>query len=133
MVLVLVFTEVYIVFLQNPSLQMMFEGVLSGQNASRVTAEHLLQLDYFTKPIQEQIASPEPVTQIASPDPVSQIASPEPVSQIASLEHVSQIAYPEPVSPVTTETVVEAATKPPVIKNINEPMEIGVFRAEDYM
>ena len=94
---------------------MMFEGVLSGQNASRVTAEHLLQLDYFTKPIQEQIASPEPV------------------SQIASLEHVSQIAYPEPVSPVTTETVVEAATKPPVIKNINEPMEIGVFRAEDYM
>lgn len=75
---------------------MLFDGILSNQSGNRVSAETLLQLDYFSKPIREQ--TPSPVT----------------------------------VNPVAMETVKE---EPPstAIKSIDEPMEIGVFRAEDYM
>lgn len=82
-------------YLQDPSLQMLFDGILSGENAVRITADQITQLDYFTKPVLERIPSP-----VAAPagDPVA-----------------------------------SATPQSPVIKSTDEPMEIGVFRAEDYM
>jgi len=67
--------------------------VLSGKSATKVTAEQILQLDYFSKPLSD-------------------------------LEHKP----PTPSPPVVMETPQEV-----VIKSTDEPMEIGVFRAEDYM
>ncbi|XP_052262837.1 serine/threonine-protein kinase 31-like isoform X2 [Dreissena polymorpha] len=78
------------------SLQVLFDRVLSGKSATRVTTEQLLQLDYFSKPLPER-----------SPSQPSPAPSP-------------------PVSMVTT-------VQPAVIKSTTEHMEIGVFRAEDYM
>lgn len=74
---------------------MLFDGILSGENAVRITADQITQLDYFTKPVPERIPSP-----VATPAG----------------------------DPVAMET-----PQPPVIKSTDEPMEIGVFRAEDYL
>ncbi|XP_052776384.1 serine/threonine-protein kinase 31-like [Mya arenaria] len=81
-----------------PSLQFLFDSVLSGKSASRVTADQILQLDYFSKPLEERGLSPSP-------------------------------PCPAPQEPVVAMTIPQE----PFLRSTDEPMEIGVFNAEDYM
>ncbi|XP_060586126.1 serine/threonine-protein kinase 31-like isoform X2 [Ruditapes philippinarum] len=80
----------------SPTMQQLFDGVLSGKAAKRVHAKQVFQMLQEAKP-----------TEVCQQEPVP----------------VSKPAQTAPAPVMST----------PVIKSTNEPMEIGVFRAEDYM
>ena len=84
------------ILLQSPSLQQLFDAVLSGKAATRVHAQQVLKMLQDAKPVE---------------------------------------IYPQETVPVSmpAQTVPVQVPSTPVIKSTNEPMEIGVFRAEDYM
>ncbi|XP_053392636.1 serine/threonine-protein kinase 31-like isoform X2 [Mercenaria mercenaria] len=75
----------------NPTMQQLFDAVLSGKTATRIHSQQVLKLLQEAKPTQEVPPQPAPVS------------APVPAAQV------------------------------PVIKRTDEPMEIGVFRAEDYI
>ncbi|KAL4239766.1 RNA catabolic process [Mactra antiquata] len=99
------------------SLFHMFHAVLnSNQTADQVKAEHVLRVlqeaaTATVEPVAPVSREPEPSSSQKPDDPLVQAREPEPtVESLPPLESLP----------------------PPVIKSTDEPMEIGVFRAEDY-
>ncbi|WAQ96045.1 hypothetical protein MAR_028735 [Mya arenaria] len=88
----------FIFWLHNPDGKPNQSSAARKKSASRVTADQILQLDYFSKPLEERGLSPSP-------------------------------PCPAPQEPVVAMTIPQE----PFLRSTDEPMEIGVFNAEDYM